>query len=846
MADIQWARIAEAALDRAEQLVPQWLPAGKRSGKEWFAVNPMRADSRAGSFAVCLTTGRWGDFATDDAKGGDLTGLYAYLFTSGDLVRAAKELSRDLNIPDAVPPLEKTKRNIARPQTKPAQDAAQAAAQAYAAKESTDKGDWVVICPVPQGAPEVRAAHEFRGIPETRWAYLSRSGDLLGYVDRYAKTDGGKDIVPWTFARHSTKPAQKWCNKQWPAPRPLYGLQKLDAYPDATVLLVEGEKCADAGAAELPPERYITLTWPGGGNALDKADLSHLSGRRVATWADCDAKRKKLSKAEADSGADPMAQPLLPEADQPGVKAMRKAREALHALGCELLDVEIPDPGEKPDGWDIADAVEEGLRGNDLLAWIDANAKPWAPSDADAEAATEQTHAAPPSGHAPPPSDDGGGVPWHHLLHRTDKGRISSCAANVYDVLANDWRWQGVIAYDEHAQRVVKLKPPPYATGKVGEWDDQDDTQTAMWMTRRYDFAPASPLVLEAVESLSRVHSFNPVQDWLNGLPKWDGEKRIGGWLQRYLGVIPRSDDQGKQAEYLKRCGAWFIMGIVARAMQPGCQFDYCLVLEGEQGKRKSTALRALVPQEWFGDTDLDLQNKDAMVALQGKLLYEISEMGAIARSEEKRQKSFLTRRFDEFRPHYGRRNISLPRRVVFAGTTNDWEWNKDPTGGRRFWPVMVGTIDIDALLADRDLLFAEALHYWREGYRFHPTPDEQKTMFDPEQLAREMPDSLVDGLHDWVYQQFAPFSAYTAMTEGLKMDASKMTRDVQTRIGWALRKLGCRKFEKRNGMTRFWYEPPKHDGDNDQAKATTESTPSAGIETPGRNGKEGGIRAPF
>jgi predicted P-loop ATPase len=846
MADIEWSRIAKTALDSVDSLLPKWLPDGRKAaGKEYLALNPMRADDHKGSFSVCTLTGKWGDFATDDVYGGDLISLYAYLFTAGDLVQAAKDLSRDLNIPDAVPPLEKGKGRAAKPASAPKPPPV---AKPAPAPGQEDKGEWIVIFPVPEGAPAVRAAHEFRGVPDRRWTYLGRSGELLGYVDRYTTSDGGKDIVPWTFTRHSTKGAQKWCNKQWPEPRPLYGLQKLDAYPDATVLLVEGEKCVDAGAAELPPDRYITLTWPGGGNALGKADFSHLAGRRVATWADCDAKRKKLTKAEVDAGADPLAQPLLPEADQPGVKAMRKAREALHALGCELLDVEIPAPGEKPDGWDIADAVEDGLRGEALLAWIDERAKPWAPADPEADAAASPPPGppSPPSGDAPPPSDDGAGVPWYKLLHRTDKGRISACAANVYDVLANDWRWQGVIAYDEHAQRVVKLKPPPYATGKVGEWDDQDDTQTAMWMTRRYDFAPASPLVLEAVESLSRVHSFNPVQDWLNGLAPWDGERRIGGWLLRYLGVIPRADDQGKQAEYLKRCGAWFIMGIVARAMQPGCQFDYCLVLEGEQGKRKSTALRALVPQQWFGDTDLDLQNKDAMVALQGKLLYEISEMGAIARSEEKRQKSFLTRRFDEFRPHYGRRNISLPRRVVFAGTTNDWEWNKDPTGGRRFWPVMVGSIDVEALVADRDLLFAEALHYWREGYRFHPTPDEQKTLFDPEQLAREMPDSLVDGLHDWVYKQVAPFSAYTAMTEGLKMDASKMTRDVQTRIGWALRKLGCRKFEKRNGMTRFWYDPPKQEGEHDQAKATTESTPSASSGTPDQASQEGGRRAGF
>lgn len=440
----------------------------------------------------------------------------------------------------------------------------------------------------------------------------------------------------------------------------------------------------------------------------------------------------------------------------------------------------------------------------------------------------------------PPPADDTKDG-WAAQLHLTDKGRIAAVAANVFDVLANDPLWHGVIAYDEHAQRVVKRKSPPYATGKIGEWCDQDDTQTAMWLTRRYDFAPTSTRVLEAVEALAKIYTFNPVQDWLNALPAWDSEKRIGNWLVKYLGVEANSP---RQAAYVRRAGAWFIMGIVARAMRPGCQFDYCLVLEGDQGKRKSTALRALIPDQWFGDTDLDLNNKDAMVALQGKLLYEIAEMGAIARSEEKRQKSFLTRRFDEFRPHYGRRNISLPRRCVFAGSTNEWEWNKDPTGGRRFWPVMVGTIDVEALIADRDLLFAEALHYWREGVRYWPTEKEQRTLFDTEQLSREVTDSYVDGLQEWVDNQYIPFSMFTAMADGLGLAPCKMTRDVQIRVGTALRKLGCQKVEKRHGTTRFWYVPPMCG--SDQVKATTESPLSTDTENPDQVEQEGGDHVPF
>lgn len=836
MADqIDFKGLADAALVRVDSLLKEWLPNGHEVGLEYKATNPTRADNKEGSFSINMVTGKWGDFATDDA-GRDLVSLYAYLFCNGDQVEAAKALAEILNMPDAVPPL---KRSPGPRQPQHGSDQGRAPAASSPAPEkpaepTEDKGRWDSLLPVPDDAPPAPQAHEFRGIPPKVWRYRSQAGLLLGYVTRFNTSDGGKDVIPLTCWRHSKTGKIKWRWAQWPELRPLYGLEKLQAHPQAIVLLVEGEKCADAAQAELPPDDWITITWPGGGNAVDKADFSPLAGRRVVTWADCDAKRKKLSKAAQAEGGDPAAQPLLPVVDQPGVKAMRRAREILHALGCELLDVAIPKPLEKADGWDVADAIEEGLAGDALLTWIQERAQPWAPP-APADSGT------PPDADMPPwlAEDDGYDRDWFRRLHRNEKGYITACTANVFDVLHHDPAWRGVIAYDLHAQRVVKLRPPPYASGEAGEWNDQDDTHTAMWITRRYDFAPASATVLEAIESLSRLHSFNPVQDYLNGLAPWDGVKRIGTWLQRYMGVVPESDSQ---AEYLKRAGAWFLMGMVARAMKPGCKFDYCLVLEGTQGKQKSTALNVLTGDAWFGDTDLDLQNKDAMVALQGKWLYEIAEMGAIARSEEKRQKSFLSRRFDEFRPHYGRRNIRLPRQVVFAGTTNEWEWNKDPTGGRRFWPAMVGTIDLAGIAADRDQLFAEALHYYQAGLRYWPTQDEQQQLFDPEQLKREIPDSFVDGLHDWVFKQVAAFSAYDAMHDGLGLDAAKMTRDVQTRIGIALRKLGCRKVEKRNGMTRFWYEPPTMA----QAKATKESAPSAHTGTPSAGQQNGGIHAPF
>ena len=832
MSRIDFKALADAALARAEQLLAIWLPGGHSVGGEWRARNPLRHDNHEGSFSVSITTGAWGDFATDDA-GGDLVELYTYLFhgagkpTAKQRVQAARELADLLGMPDAVPP--------------PPKGGAVASTSAPRAgvllpdepRERVRKTPWVPVLPVPANAPEPPRAHEFRGVPERVWTYRGLQGELLGFVCRFRSSDGGKEIIPLTWCRHKTSGACAWKWLQWDEPRPLYGLDRLGkAAPGTPVCVVEGEKCADVGQAEL--EGCVVLSWPGGGKAVDRADWSPLSGwdAPITTWADCDAKRKKLTKEQVDAGEDPAAQPLLDEADQPGVKTMARLRGILANFGRELFNIQIPAPGEKPDGWDIADAVEEGLSGADLRAWVADRARAW-PEAAPEPEPTPQPAAKPPSTPAkaaparkakggkpsafdernpPPPDDD----EWRYRLKEDRDGNITGCLANVHDVLLNRKEWAGVLGYDEFSQRVIKCGPTPYAGhAENNEWTSVDDTRTAIWMTHEMRMTPTSATVLEAVEVVARLNPVHPVRAYLQGLPAWDGVARLDHWLCDFMHV--------EDSPYVRLVARWFLLGMVKRVMEPGSKHDYCLVLEGDQGLKKSSAL-AVLGGAWFADTDLDLHNKDAMSALQGVWLYEFQEMGSVARVEATKQKSFLSRREDKYRPVYGRRDIRVPRQLVFAGTTNEWCWNKDPTGGRRFWPVLVtALVDAEGLALIRDQLFAEALAAWKAGEICYPTPEQQKTLFDPEQLAREAGDDLVDALYEWVHKQVAPFSAAMAAMDGLKLDASKLTRDFQTRLGIALRKLGCTRFEKRNGTVRYWYKPPARNGVTSQAELPSE-----------------------
>jgi hypothetical protein len=253
MAD--FAVLAAAALARSDDLVPRWLPEGRRQGAEWVARNPTRADLHPGSFSINLHTGRWADFATGD-RGGDLLGLRAYLFHGGDTKVAARALQEELDLPAPV-------------------------------RSVPVDADGAELCrPVPSNAPTyLRVLEHGRfGSASNHWLYRGRSGELLMVVVRWDTADG-KEIRQFTCWRMHDG-SLRWLPKWIDAPRPLYGLDRLATTSHYPVVVCEGEKACDA-AAQLLPE-YVATTAPGGAAAADSADWSPLRGRRVVIWPDAD------------------------------------------------------------------------------------------------------------------------------------------------------------------------------------------------------------------------------------------------------------------------------------------------------------------------------------------------------------------------------------------------------------------------------------------------------------------------------------------------------------------------------------------------------------------------------
>lgn len=201
-----------------------------------------------------------------------------------------------------------------------------------------------------------------------------------------------------------------------------------------------------------------------------------------------------------------------------------------------------------------------------------------------------------------------------------------------------------------------------------------------------------------------------PVQSYLGSLT-WDGTPRLASFAETYLG-----SDSSDYAASVVRC---FFVGAVARAMAPGCQMDTMLILEGEQGARKSSLLRALASGAWFSSSQITIgKEPDCYQKLNGVWLYELGEVDDQLGDPKRQQqiKAYLTDRVDHYRPSYGRNVVSRPRRNVFVGTTNQRGYLVDSTGARRHHGLLCGEIDLAAVERDRDQLWAEATHIYRQG----------------------------------------------------------------------------------------------------------------------------------
>jgi hypothetical protein len=233
--------------------------------------------------------------------------------------------------------------------------------------------------------------------------------------------------------------------------------------------------------------------------------------------------------------------------------------------------------------------------------------------------------------------------------------------------------------------------------------EDREINDLWLRIDRDYRFRPTFMFFEKVVKSIAYDSSFHPVRDYLNSL-QWDGTPRINRWLEAYGGA--------PDSAYHQAVASIVLIAAVKRIRHPGCKYDEMLVLESDQGLNKSSALRALCPQdEWFSD-DLPL-NVDAKQIIErtlGKWIIEASDLAGKRKAEVEHLKAMLSRQVDgPARLAYAHFPVERARQFILIGTTNSKRYLTDATGARRFWPVTVQTFHVKAILRDRDQLWAEA-----------------------------------------------------------------------------------------------------------------------------------------
>lgn len=359
------------------------------------------------------------------------------------------------------------------------------------------------------------------------------------------------------------------------------------------------------------------------------------------------------------------------------------------------------------------------------------------------------------------------------------KGALAPCEQNAVALMGECEKYKG-LHYDTFLSRL-----------RLGErdWTDSDALDALCWLQLTHNI-PGLKLgqVRNAVVKLAHERPKDLLLEFVKGLPPWDGKCRIARAFTDGWGAADTA--------LMCACSSNLFIAAMARALQPGAQVDHIWIFCGDQGIRKSRAMRAL-GGEFYAEIHSAIGTTDFAREVQGVWFADQSELDSMSGRQASTIKRVVSGVVDRFVQKFEQWAKTYLRRCVFVGATNEATYWQDATGARRLVPVECGTIDVAHIEANRLQWFAEARHRFLNGetwWEFPSTLVEAQADRQHEDLwVQVLREAIADKIF-WpggTVEEDGAIASKRLMSEGLNLDPKQQTEAAGHRLGRAMRVLG-------------------------------------------------------